>query len=134
MDVHATVRGATEGFRGHALGAMLFGSCALGNAHERSDIDLCVVAGPGGDVRALEALALRTMGEATLRNLDVHIFEALPLYLQGAVIDADRVVWSEDEVALYAYLYPFRRRWNGEKHRGAVPIEDLQAAMARRRG
>ncbi|MEA3199916.1 MAG: uncharacterized protein QOE90_1344 [Thermoplasmata archaeon] len=116
--------------RGHALGLMLYGSHASGRAHARSDVDLCVVAGPGRSVEDALSLARSHLDVPGL-VLDLHAFEDLPLYLQGAVIDADRIVWSLDDVALYAYLRPFRRRWDDQKHRTRVAADDVRRALAK---
>lgn len=112
--------------RGEVVAVLLWGSHAAGRAHERSDVDLCVVVGPSGDRERARSAALR----ATTERVDVKVFEDLPLYLQGAVIEADRLLWAEDEVALWEYLRPYRRRWADQKHRIAANDEALKRALA----
>ncbi|MHB8584859.1 MAG: nucleotidyltransferase domain-containing protein [Thermoplasmatota archaeon] len=130
MAFDATVIEATRSLRGHVLGVMLWGSHAAGTAHGRSDIDVCIVAGPDRDPATVASRAMREvyLGQ---HEFDIKIFEDLPLYLKGAVIDADRVLWAEDEVQLYEYLRPFRRSWDDQKHRQKVPLADLRSALAR---
>lgn len=86
------------------------------------------MAGPAADRDALFGVVLR---ELASRGLDVRLFEDLPLYLQGAVLEADTLLWTEDEVALYVYLRPFRRRWADEAHRLAANDDALRRALAR---
>lgn len=123
------LREALKPLRGTAMGAMLWGSHASGTSHARSDVDVCLVVGREHDAEEAFAAALNVAGRH--RDLDLKLFEDLPLYLQGAVIDADRVLFAEDEVALYEYLRPFRRRWDDEKHRARVSAEDVLRALAR---
>lgn len=124
----ADLKHAIAPVREVAIGAFLWGSQVEGRAHERSDIDICVVAGPGVDRQALYSRLLR---HVIRPGYDVKIFEDLPLYLQGAVLEADALIWARNEVELFEYLRPFRRRWADESHRLAANDEALRQALAR---
>jgi predicted nucleotidyltransferase len=88
------------------LGVMLYGSWALGEASERSDIDICIAAPEIQDKAALWREAI-----SKLRNsrYDVHIFELLPLCMKMAVIEEGIVLRSKDNLGLYEYSHLFRR-------------------------
>src|ERR1700737_425674 len=96
--------------KGHAEAVFLWGSHATGSAHARSDVDICVIAGPGADVAALQRLLWREMAAET-EQLDLKIFEDLPLYLKGAVLDEGVLLWARDEAALEDYLWRYRKLW-----------------------
>lgn len=65
------------------------------------------MAGPDTDrVDALHA-AWRAFRDPPV---DVKVFEDLPVYLQGAVLEANEVLASPDEPALFEYLRPFWKR------------------------
>lgn len=56
--------------------------------------------------------------------MDIRIFERLPRYLQGAVIEDHDVLWTQDEPSLYEYLYPYRRLWEHERHRHTLTKQE----------
>ena len=96
------------------LGVHLYGSWATGEVHEKSDIDICIVA-PSVEYKT----ALWRSVVAAIRDdcYDIRIFELMPLYLKMAVIEQGVVVFSRDVLELYESLYPFRRIWGDQKHR-----------------
>ncbi len=114
------------------LGVLLYGSQATGRAHVGSDVDVCVVAGPGREpYDALRGVWTRAhLGKA---EYDVKVFEDLPLYLKGEVLDTGRLVESRDEVALSEYLRPVRKVWDGQAHRNRPNEADWQRILAARR-
>ena len=73
------------------LGIMLYGSWAPGDASERSDIDICIVA---PDVEDKAALWREAISKPHDDRFDVRIFERLPLYMKMAVIEEGIVVCS----------------------------------------
>ena len=70
---------------------MLYGSWARGDASERSDIDICIVA---PDVEDKAALWREAISKPHDDRFDVRIFERLPLYMKMAVIEEGIVVCS----------------------------------------
>ena len=109
-----------------ALGTLVFGSWARGEASERSDIDLCIVAPRASDPGALWREALSNIQDS---RYEVRIFELLPLYMKMAVIEGGVVVCSRDVLELYEYFYPFRRLWEDQKRRQTVSREEMREIL-----
>lgn len=133
VDVLARVIADFAPVRDEVEAVYLYGSHARGAAHAGSDVDVCVVAGPGRDpVRALQAVYAR----ARLGSLpyDVRVFEDMPDWLRGQVLDGGVLAWARDVPRLSEYLRPYRKTWEGQRHRN-VPTEDDVRRMldARRR-
>ncbi|MFB6265482.1 MAG: nucleotidyltransferase domain-containing protein [Candidatus Nanohaloarchaea archaeon] len=94
------------------LAVLVFGSQVAGKAHERSDIDICIVA-PDTD-------PMDVMGEVWAevptdsRNYDVHTFEEFSLKMKHQVMEDHEKVWCRDESRLEEYFYRFRKLWNDQ--------------------
>ncbi|HWH08479.1 MAG TPA: nucleotidyltransferase domain-containing protein [Candidatus Thermoplasmatota archaeon] len=102
VDVVARVRADFDPAQADMEAIFLYGSHATGAAHGASDVDVCVVAGPGRD----PALALRAVyAHAALGATphDVRVFEDMPDWLRGQVLDAGVLVWARDEARLSEY-------------------------------
>jgi uncharacterized protein len=108
------------------LGALVFGSWARGEASERSDIDLCIVAPMEKEPASLWIDAISMIQDL---RYEVRIFELLPLYMKMAVIEEGVVVCSRDVLELYEYFYPFRRLWEDQKRRQTVSREEMQEML-----
>lgn len=109
------------------LGVLLWGSQATGDTHAASDVDLCIVVGPGVDpVDALRA-AWKHFGDS---RADVKLFEDLPVYLQGAVLESHKVLHAPDEPGLFEYLRPFWKRWADQSHRQQLSHSEAMAMLA----
>jgi hypothetical protein len=81
------------------LAVFLFGSAARGEQTERSDIDLCLVLQPARYASLeLSRIKLEYLGEV---DLDVQVFQQLPLYVRHRVLREGRVVFSRDDDVLY---------------------------------
>lgn len=94
------------------FGVILYGSQAEGKADERSDIDLCLVAGSELNPVHLQRQAWRHI-RADL--YDIRIFELLPLYLQIRILSRGILISSLDQYALSEYLYPWWKRWDDQR-------------------
>jgi predicted nucleotidyltransferase len=81
------------------LAVILFGSQARGDAGPASDIDVCVVLEADGP-SAIEASCKR-LDYLAGRDLDVKIFQQLPLYIRSRVLKEGRVLFVRDEDRLY---------------------------------
>lgn len=114
------------------LGVMLWGSHAKGSAQTSSDVDVCLVCGPGGSIERAYESAWRKARLVDAR-FDVKVFEELPLYLQGEVIDRGILVASRDEAALWEYLRDFRKVWEDQSVRRLGREEFDRLVEARRR-
>lgn len=85
------------------LGVILFGSRARGDAGPGSDIDICVVLGPDAP-SGLEASRKRLEYLAD-SDLDLTIFQQLPLYIRSRILKEGRVVFVRDEDRLYELAF-----------------------------
>ena len=94
------------------FGVFLYGSQAEGKADERSDIDLCLVAGSCLNPVHLQRQAWRHI-RADL--YDIRIFELLPLYMQIQILSRGILIASPDQYALSEYLYPWWKRWDDQR-------------------
>jgi len=54
----------------------------------------------------------------------IKLFELMPMFLKGEVIDNHEVVWSRDELEFYEYLYFYRKLWEGQKRRQSLSSEE----------
>lgn len=91
------------------LAVLLFGSVARGEAHPGSDVDVCLVLGPGAHGRrAMEEKRLIYLGEF---DLDVQVLQALPLHVARRVLAEGRIVYCRDDDALYEVAFGTIRAW-----------------------
>lgn len=82
------------------LAVILFGSKARGEETSGSDIDLCLVLRPEKDTKA-DQMRVR-MDYAGQSNLDVQVFQQLPLYIRRRVLQEGKVLCCKDLDTLYA--------------------------------
>jgi predicted nucleotidyltransferase len=107
VQIHAVVA-AAQGDE-DVLAVILYGSQVRGDARPGSDTDVCLVLTPGTrDATTLGQLRLRY---ASLGDLDVQLFQRLPLYVQCRVLREGRVLFVRDEDALYAEAFRTVRAW-----------------------
>ncbi len=93
-------------------GIFLYGSYSNGTAQERSDIDICLVAGPEFNPYELQTKSWRCIGSG---RYDIRIFELLPLFIQIRIITTGILIYSPDTPALYEYPYQVRKRWDDQR-------------------
>lgn len=93
-------------------GIYLYGSFVNGMADERSDIDICLVAGNNQDPAGLQSLVWRNIGS---EKYDIRIFELLPLYLQIRILATGILLSSPDPAALSEYVYQYWKRWDDQR-------------------
>ena len=94
------------------LAVMLFGSAARGEATPASDVDLCLVLQPPAAERKAEK-RLEYLGEF---DLDVQVFQALPLPIRRRVLKEGRVLLSKDEDALYDLALRTAKEFDDFRH------------------
>lgn len=80
------------------LAVIAFGSAARGDAGPRSDIDVCLILQP----EALDAPSEKRLQYLTDFDLDIHIFQQLPVYIRRRILREGRVLLSKDDDKLYA--------------------------------
>lgn len=93
-------------------GIYLYGSLAEGRSDERSDVDICLVAGRDNDPVRLQSLIWQYLSSD---RYDIRIFELLPLYLQIRILARGILLSSPDPAALGEYLYPWWKRWDDQR-------------------
>ena len=96
---------------GEVLAVLLFGSTARGEQTAASDVDVCLLLQP----RKYDSLALSRKKLAYLQgnDLDVHIFQQLPLYIRQRVLKEGKVLFARDLDALYALAFRTAARVRG---------------------
>lgn len=77
------------------LAALVFGSYARGEKYR--DIDLCLVLSPKSPASAFD----KRVEYSEHKNVDVSVFQELPLYIQQRVLKEGKVRFCRDEDALY---------------------------------
>jgi hypothetical protein len=99
------------------LAVMLFGSAARGEAQARSDVDVCLVlhSHPQTQSWSPEALARKRL-EYLHFDLDVKVFQALPLYVRQRVLKEGRVLLVKDEDQLYELAFRTVQEFEDFKH------------------
>lgn len=90
-------------------GILLYGSCALNTADERSDIDICIIKPRTHGI-------LNRIFQKVGDKYDVKIFEELPLYVKIDIIENYKVVYG-DEPSISYYFYNFRKNWEDMEYR-----------------
>jgi len=102
-------------------GILIYGSHAKGYADGRSDIDICLIVNEGAD-RAQVYRRMLTAGD----RYDIVIFDEIPWYLRGGILEAHRVLYASDPDDLDFWLYRQRAVWEDMKHRQMpVSFRDL---------
>jgi len=105
------------------LGILLFGSYAIDQETNRSDIDICIVA-PNEKMFDLLSYIWQKINVA-LKKYDVRMFSELPLYIKIHVIKNGILIYSPNKFDLYEYFYFYRKLWADQKHRQEISKEEL---------
>jgi len=95
------------------LAVMLFGSVARGESSAQSDADICLVLYPKR--WQLEELA-RKRWEYLRFDLDIKIFQQLPLYVRRRVLKEGVVLLFKDEDQLYELAFRTAKEFEDFKH------------------
>ena len=96
----------------YSIGMLLYGSHVTGKADERSDIDICIIAGPSQDPMNTLSKSWQTVRADIY---DIRIFEHLPLHLQIRVLISGIWLYQEDPAMVGEYLYPVWKRWDDQR-------------------
>lgn len=96
------------------LAVMLFGSRARGEARPDSDFDVCLVLanGPTSDADRTRK-RLDYLADA---DLDLTIFQQLPLYVRSRVLKEGEVLFVRDEDQLYDVAMRTVKGWEHFRH------------------
>ncbi len=79
------------------LAVLLFGSRARGQAVTGSDVDVCLILQPDAPANPTEV----RLTYVSSFDLDIQVFQALPLYVRSRVLKEGQVLVAKDEDALY---------------------------------
>ena len=91
------------------LAVILFGSRARGEARAGSDFDVCLVLAPGRVAEAdRTAKRLDYLGRF---DLDVSVFQQLPLAVRSRVLKEGKILFVHDEDTLYELAIRTARAW-----------------------
>jgi predicted nucleotidyltransferase len=96
------------------LAVLLFGSHARGSATPASDHDVCLVlaAPPRSNLDASE----KRLQYLALGDLDVVVFQQLPLHIRSRVLRDGRILFTRDEDALYGVAVRTAKAFEGFRH------------------
>lgn len=131
MALEADLTRAFAPLRGTVLAGYLWGSRARGEATARSDIDVCLLAGPRADVVEILRAGWRCAAGFPAGRVDVQVFEELPAPLQGAVLEEGILLFADDLRALGDYLRPFQKRWRDQRHRVKLTRDEAARLLDR---
>ena len=88
------------------LAVIVFGSCVRGNDGPFSDLDICLVLQPKDhDNLDLSRKRLEYLKCASIPDLDVQIYQQLPLYIRKRILKEGKILFCRDEDALYEVAF-----------------------------
>lgn len=104
------------------IAVFLFGSAARGEKTAR-DIDVCLVLGPH---IPLESASKKRLEYLKSHDLDVQIFQALPIVIRRRILKEGKVLFSKDDDALYAIANTTIRSYTYFHHAYQTYLEGVQ--------
>lgn len=113
----------------YVKGILVYGSLVKGYADKDSDIDICVIQKGGVD---LNDLYERILEISANERYDVVVFNAIPWYLRGEILENNEIIYAEDVDELDFWLYKQLKIWNEMKRRQRLmSVEDLIDRVSR---
>lgn len=94
------------------LAVLLFGSQAGGKIHERSDIDICVVAPEENSLKLW--LEIDRKLKAKEEGYDFHIFKDLSIKMKHEIIQTHQIIFCKNRAKLEEYFYFYRKLWKDQ--------------------
>ncbi|MDQ7829831.1 MAG: nucleotidyltransferase domain-containing protein [Armatimonadota bacterium] len=94
------------------IAVLLFGSRARGEADAASDVDACLVLRP----EAAQEAGRKRLDYLGRVDLDVVVYQALPLYVRQRVLRDGRVLLIKDQDLLYDIAIQTVRAWEDYRH------------------
>ncbi|MGB2728541.1 MAG: nucleotidyltransferase domain-containing protein [Halobacteriota archaeon] len=110
----------------YVRGILIYGSFIKGYADRNSDIDICVIQKEGIESKDCFALYERILFVSADERYDIVVFNEIPWYLRGEILENHEVIYAADADDLDFWLYKQLKIWNGMKRRQRlVSAEDL---------
>ena len=97
-----------------ALALILFGSRARGDASDASDYDVAIVLQPGVGPRLIASG--KRLEYLAIADLDLVVFQQLPLHIRSRVLKEGIVLFVRDEDALYDLAVQTARAFADFRH------------------
>lgn len=108
------------------LAVILFGSRARGDASPTSDYDVALVLRPGPIPRL--SASRKRLQYLAIGDLDVVIFQHLPLHVRSRVLKEGLVLFARDEDALYELAVRTARAFSDFRHIQRAYLEEVARA------
>lgn len=96
------------------LALFLYGSIAREEDHEQSDVDLCLVLTPASYTP--QELSNKKLAYLKIFDLDIQVFQQLPIYIKTRVIKDGKVLHCKDDAALYELSFSVIREFSDFEH------------------
>ncbi len=96
------------------LAVFLFGSTVRNDNHRESDVDICLLM-KSGQYTPLE-LSQKKFEYVKLFDMDIQIFQQLPLYIRTRVIREGKRLFCTDEDELYRIVFRTIREFGDFEH------------------
>ncbi len=107
------------------LALFLFGSYARGEEREDSDIDVCLVLQGRPD---REEIVRKQIEYLRFHQLDLHIFQALPIYIRHRILREGKLIYVRDEDRLYEMAFRTAQAFEDYKHLYRDYLEEVMRA------
>ncbi len=98
------------------LAVILFGSVGRHEESPLSDIDVCLVLTPQTKPCGRTTLSHKRLEYLNHFDLDVHVFQQLPVYIRRRVLKEGQVVFVRDENLLYEVAFRTAQHFEDFKH------------------
>jgi predicted nucleotidyltransferase len=98
------------------LAVILFGSMARGDQKPDSDIDICLILMQQKKPYEPISLSNKRIEYLGQFDLDLHIFQQLPIYIRRNVIKDGKVLLVKDEDMLYDVAFRTAQKFEDFKH------------------
>lgn len=96
------------------LAIVLFGSSARRENVKNSDIDICLILKP--NQYPPKYLSNKKFDYLKRFDLDIHIFQQLPLYIRKRVIKEGKILFCRNEEELYEIAFNMIQEFNDFEH------------------
>lgn len=96
------------------LALFLFGSAAREENYKQSDVDICLVLMP--NFYTSMQLSQKKLEYLKSFNLDIQVFQQLPIYIKKRVLKEGKVLFCRDEDKLYEIAFSVIREFADFEH------------------